>query len=77
MQSQERFSGGRLEPVPEQLDSPQAKLVYIYLEAADGATVDELSRVLTMKKIDILSVLNTLTSAELVENAGESYVVAE
>ncbi|RQG98656.1 MarR family transcriptional regulator [Natrarchaeobius oligotrophus] len=75
MQSRERVQPERVEPVPDELESAQAKLVYIYLEVADGATVDELSRALTMKKIDVLSVLNSLIADGFVEKTDAAYVV--
>ena len=60
--------------LPTELNSPQGKLVYLYLEATGGATVDELEQVLAMKKIGILSVLNSLSSQNLVEKRDETYV---
>ncbi|MGQ3410721.1 MarR family transcriptional regulator [Natrinema sp. LN54] len=76
MASQTHRHDTRLEPIPRDLESASAKLVYLYLEAADGATIDELGEILAMKKIDILSVLNSLSSAGYVEQAGSEYVVA-
>lgn len=66
----------RLEPLPDDLDSSQAKLVYLSLEATGGATVDDLGELLEMKKLSILSILNTLSSAGLVDRRGEEYVVS-
>ncbi|WP_121743854.1 MarR family transcriptional regulator [Natronorubrum halophilum] len=60
--------------LPTELESPQGKLVYLYLEAAGSATVDELGQILSMKKIAILSVLNSLSSQDLVEKRGSEYV---
>ena len=60
--------------LPTELDSPQGKLVYLYLEAADGATADELSQMLSMKKISILSVCNSLTGQNLIEKRDGAYV---
>ena len=60
--------------LPTELNSPQGKLVYLYLEATDGATVDELGAVLAMKKIAILSVLNSLSSQGLIEKRDGAYV---
>ncbi|PGF16902.1 MarR family transcriptional regulator [Natrinema sp. CBA1119] len=76
MESQKHRPTARIDPVPDDLESAQAKLVYIYLEAADGATVEELGEILAMKKIDILSVLNSLSSADYVTQTGATYVVA-
>ncbi len=73
---EQQLATENLEPIPDDLQSPQAKLVYLYIEAADGATVDDLAQALTMKKIAILSVLNSLSSDALVEKDGDHYVVA-
>ncbi|MDF9744222.1 MarR family transcriptional regulator [Natrinema salsiterrestre] len=75
MASQKHRSAPRIDPVPDDLESAQAKLVYLYLDVAEGATIDELGEILVMKKIDILSVLNSLSSAGHVEQAGSEYVV--
>ncbi|QLK27813.1 helix-turn-helix domain-containing protein [Natrinema zhouii] len=76
MQAQEPLHEARIDPVPDDLESAQAKLVYVYLEATGGATTDELGESLSMKKINVLSVLNSLSSAGYVEQAGSAYVVA-
>ncbi|EMA29410.1 hypothetical protein [Halobiforma nitratireducens] len=75
MDSQKHRSTERVVSVPGHLESAQAKLVYLYLEATDGATVDDLGDALAMKKIDILSVLHSLSSRGLVEKRGEEYAV--
>ncbi|MFU8867358.1 MarR family transcriptional regulator [Natronococcus sp.] len=64
----------QLEPLPTEIESPQAKLVYLYLEASGGATASDLNEVLAMKKIGVLSVLNCLTAEGLVEKNGAEYV---
>lgn len=76
MASQKHRTTSPIESVPDDLDSAQAKLVYVYLEATDGATVDDLGATLAMKKLSILSILNTLSSAGYVERHGDEYVVA-
>ena len=76
MSSQKRRSESRIEPIPDELDSAQAKLVFLCLEATGGATVDDLGDLLAMKKLSILSLLNELSSENLIERRGEEYVVA-
>lgn len=73
---QQQLSSKQITPLPETLSSPQAKLVYLYIDATDGATVDDLNRTLAMKKIDVLSVLNSLSSDDLVEKTDDQYVTA-
>ncbi|WP_247004930.1 MarR family transcriptional regulator [Halosolutus gelatinilyticus] len=73
---QHRLSPEAIEPIPDDLESAQAKLVYLYLSATGGATADEMSETLSMKKIAILSLLETLASAGHVEERDDAYVVA-
>lgn len=76
MRSRKSDQTPRLEPLPDDLDSSQAKLVSLSLEATGGATVDDLGALLEMKKLSILSVLNTLSGAGLVDRRGDEYVVS-
>lgn len=64
-----------IDSVPSDLDSPQAKLVYLYLATTDGSTVDDISQSLAMKKISVLSLLSTLRSADHVTERDQRYVV--
>ena len=74
MQQQLETEG--IAPLPDDLTSPEAKLVYLYIDAAGGATVDDLNETLAMKKMSILSVLNSLSGEGLVEKFGDEYVAA-
>jgi DNA-binding MarR family transcriptional regulator len=62
--------------VPDDLESPRAKLVYLYLSTHDGATVSELQDGLSMKKITLFSILKTLRGRGLVGQDRDRYVVA-
>jgi predicted transcriptional regulator len=64
------------EPLPTELDSPRAKLVYLYLRRAE-ATVDDLQSALGVKKIALYSILRTLRERELVEKRDGRFAVAE
>ncbi|ELY46640.1 hypothetical protein [Natronorubrum sulfidifaciens] len=59
--------------LPTEIKSPQGKLVYLSLDATGGATVDELGELLAMKKISILSVLNSLSTQNLIEKQDTEY----
>ncbi|GAB3664854.1 helix-turn-helix domain-containing protein [Halopiger thermotolerans] len=65
----------RIEPVPDEIESAQAKLVYVYLAATGSATVDELRETLALKKVTLLSVLRSLMRIGVVEKDGSTYVV--
>lgn len=62
--------------IPTEIDSTGSKLVYLYLQTAGGATIEELQASLNMKQLALFPVLNTLASEDLVTREGESYTVA-
>jgi predicted transcriptional regulator len=62
--------------VPESIESSQAKLVYLYLNATSGATVDELHDRLDLDRLSLFPVLETLRSHGLVVRDGETYVAS-
>lgn len=59
--------------LPPELQSPRAKLVYLYLSTNDGASVAEMGDALGMKKISLYSILKTLRKQDLVEGDDERY----
>lgn len=59
--------------VPEELDSPRAKLVYLHLSTAGWSTVADIQHALGLKKIALLSILDTLHSREHVERRGNAF----
>lgn len=64
----------RLDSLPDDLDSPRAKLVYLALAVAGSATLAELQEILDVPKLTLLSVLDTLSGRELVEETDDGYV---
>lgn len=63
----------RLAPLPDELDSPRAKLVYLALAITDRATLSELQEALDVPKLTLLSVLDALTGRGLVEWTDDGY----
>ena len=61
--------------VPGELNSPRAKLVYLYLSTHEGATIEELGERLEMKKITLYSILKTLRKQGFVEEKTDRYVL--
>lgn len=61
--------------VPDDLNSPRAKLVYLYLSTHGSATIGELQENLAMKKITLYSILKTLRERELVGQETDRYVL--
>jgi len=60
--------------VPESLQSAESTLVYVFLAAADGATVEELHEALDLRKITLFPVLDTLATRDVIGRDGERYV---
>jgi len=59
--------------LPPELQSPRAKLVYLYLTTNGDATVSEMGDSLGMKKLSLYSILKTLRSEGLVDCDGDCY----
>lgn len=62
--------------VPAELESPRAKLVYLYLSMQGESSVTELQNGLEMKKISLYSILGTLCKRGLVHQDAERYRIA-
>ncbi|MFB6123893.1 MAG: helix-turn-helix domain-containing protein [Haloferacaceae archaeon] len=60
--------------LPAELVSAESKLVYLFLESTDGATIDDLHESLGMKKITIYPVLDSLREHGLVARDGQSFL---
>jgi len=56
--------------VPASVRSDRAKLVYLYLDRAGGATPDAVCGALSLPKLAVLDVLGTLDDRGLVERRG-------
>lgn len=64
----------RFEPLPDDLESPRAKLVYFALSITGGASLAELHDALGVPKLTLLSVLDALVGRELVERTDDGFV---
>lgn len=73
----QQLATDEISQLPPELESAQSKLVYLYLEATDGATVADLNHTLSMQKMAILSILDGLSSDGLVEKRGSEYAVLD
>jgi DNA-binding MarR family transcriptional regulator len=65
--STQRLAPAKTKPLPEDLTSPQSKLVYHSLDVAGPGTVGDLARRLCLKKITLLDVLSSLQERGHVE----------
>lgn len=59
--------------IPEQIQTPRAKLVYFALEVTGGASVPELQELCSLRKLTLLSILDSLSKQSLVEYDGSKY----
>ncbi|TQQ79885.1 TrmB family transcriptional regulator [Halonotius terrestris] len=62
--------------LPGELQSPRAKLVYLFLSMNGTVTISELQNGLDMKKISLYSVLKCLEKEDLITKNGDSYALA-
>ncbi len=62
--------------IPTSLQSPRAKLVYLFLSTNGTSTINELQDGLNMKKISLYSILKTLQKQEIISKDGDSYTLA-
>lgn len=65
-----------VDPLPTSLDSSNSKLVYLYLDTREDATITELRSALDMKQLALFPVLRTLESEGLVTRDGETVCLA-
>ncbi|MUW15170.1 TrmB family transcriptional regulator [Halorubrum sp. CBA1125] len=61
--------------LPPELQSPRAKLVYLYLTTNGDATVSEMGESLGMKKLSLYSILKTLRKEGMVACEGDTYAL--
>ncbi|AZQ15064.1 MULTISPECIES: TrmB family transcriptional regulator [Halorubrum] len=61
--------------LPPELQSPRAKLVYLYLTTNGDATVSEMGDSLGMKKLSLYSILKTLRKEDMVACDGDTYAL--
>lgn len=61
--------------LPDALQSPRTKLVYLYLRTAAGGRTAELKRSLGMQALALYPILETLVDEGLVERVDDEYVV--
>jgi len=62
--------------LPDTIESPNAKLVYFYVDVRGEATVSDLQSDLGLQKLSLFSVLDSLRGADLVERVGQRVRVA-
>jgi hypothetical protein len=59
--------------VPSSVESDQAKLVYLYLDRAGGATADGVAAALSLPKLSVFGVLGALERRGVVEQRDGRY----
>lgn len=66
----------RTEQLPETIQSPRAKLVYLYLRTVKEAQVAELKQALGMQALALYPILELLVDQKLVKHVGDGYIMA-
>jgi hypothetical protein len=66
-------AGAEPPSIPAELESPRAKLVYLYLSTQGGASITDLQEGLKMRKLSLYSILGTLCERGLVAQDAERY----
>lgn len=61
--------------LPADLNSPRAKLVYLYLSTHGAATIGDLQQHLSMRKLTLYSILKTLRERDIVQQESDRYVI--
>ncbi|MFC6905851.1 TrmB family transcriptional regulator [Halalkalicoccus tibetensis] len=59
-----------------ELDSSNAKLVYLYLATVEEASIDDLQTALEIQQLTLFPTLRTLEDEDLIERNGETITVA-
>jgi predicted transcriptional regulator len=62
--------------VPDELTAADSKLVYLFVAASDGVTIDDIHSGLDIKKISLFPVLDTLSERDLVDRVDGAYVAS-
>lgn len=62
--------------VPDNLESSSAKLVYMYIEVTQGATLGDLREALDLTRLTLCSILRTLQDRDLVRQDGDVFAPA-
>lgn len=75
-QTQTQTQQIEIDALPNELDSPRSKLVYLSLTVNGGSTPTALKEELGIPKLTLFSVLDTLTGHGLVERDGDVYAPA-
>lgn len=71
----ETETAGAAPALPPELQSPRAKLVYLYLTTNGDATVSEMGDSLGMKKLSLYSILKTLRKEGMIDCDGDTYAL--
>ncbi|WP_323191550.1 TrmB family transcriptional regulator [Halostella sp. PRR32] len=76
MSTKQAFQSRSVQPIPAELDSPRAKLVYLQLSVTGETSIDDLQSALDMQKITLFGILNTLTTHGFAEKHGDTVAPA-
>jgi DNA-binding MarR family transcriptional regulator len=72
--SEQKFASEQKLTVPDELGSPQAKLVYLALLETEEATASELQQLLGLSKLTLLPILSSLVAEGYAQRRKGTYV---
>ena len=73
-QSEHQMATARELAVPDELASPQAKLVYLTVLVTDEANATDLQQLLDLPKLTVFAVLESLVARGFIQRTGDCYV---
>jgi len=59
--------------IPEGINSPNAKLIYVYLKSVKSATIDQLCSSLGLKKLTAFPIISSLRKSGFIEKLDDIY----
>jgi DNA-binding MarR family transcriptional regulator len=74
--SMEAPSMDALTTIPDGIESPRAKLVYVYCSVTDGATTEQLCDNLSITRLTLYPIIESLEKRDLIERDDDQYVAA-
>ncbi|MFU8866714.1 helix-turn-helix domain-containing protein [Natronococcus sp.] len=72
--SEQKYAGEQKLSIPDDLGSPQAKLVYLALLEAGEATANDLQQLLGLSKLTLLPILSSLVAEGYAQRREGTYV---
>lgn len=73
---QENVQNLRELSIPEEINSSNAKLIYVYMKSVTTATLEQICSALSMKKITLYPIISTLKNKGFITKSNNVYKIA-